>query len=82
MENPAIVENLDQPNSLFKVFYCQNIGKPYNSGKILADRGIHYMLQGFTVVYLRAISFIPVFTHLKTKDLHICKNIPTAQWVL
>ena len=37
-----IVENLEGPNSLFKVFDWQNRGKPRNSGKILADGGVHY----------------------------------------
>ena len=42
MENPAIVENLERPNSPFKVFDRQNSGKPHNSGKILADEKLHY----------------------------------------
>ena len=43
------MENLEGPNSLFKVSDRQNSGKLRNSGKILVNGLVIPLLQGFTV---------------------------------
>ena len=42
MESLQIVENLEWPTLLFKMFDHQNSGKPRNSGKHMAEKGVYY----------------------------------------